>query len=148
MAHQLRRPLAARRPAAGIGAAVGAVLAIGSSLADAPPAAPTDGKGLYAAHCLACHQADGQGVPFMQPPLVGSAWLRSDPEALASFVLSGGFNSGERKQSRNANTMPSFAALDDASLAALLTYVRATFGDNAAPVSAHDVGAARRRLPP
>jgi mono/diheme cytochrome c family protein len=38
----------------------------------APPADPRlAGQQLYARHCLSCHQADGGGVPKMQPPIVG-----------------------------------------------------------------------------
>ena len=104
------------------------------------------GLAAYAANCLACHQADGGGVPGFQPPLVGSPWLRGDPQALATFVLTGGFDSGSRKPSANENIMPPFTQLDDATLATILTFVRAKFGDNAGPVVAEQVAAARSRL--
>lgn len=110
--------------------------------------APADpGVAAYAANCLACHQADGGGVPGFQPPLIGGVWVRSDPQALATFVLTGGFDSGSRKQSANENVMPPFTQLDDTTLAALLTYVRTRFGDNAGPVTPEQVAAARAVLP-
>ncbi len=36
------------------------------------PASYKQGKKLYKAHCLACHQAKGQGIPGAFPPLAGS----------------------------------------------------------------------------
>lgn len=109
---------------------------------------PVDaGQAGYARNCLACHQADGNGVRGFQPALVGSPWLRGDAQALASFVLTGGFDSGSRKSSANENVMPPFSQLDDAALAAILTYIRRSFADEAAPVSAADVAAARATLP-
>ena len=113
----------------------------------APPI--TDpGQAAYAKNCLACHQADGGGVPGFQPPLVGSTWVHGDPQVLATFVLTGGFDSVSRKQSANENVMPPFAQLDDATLAAILTYVRARFGDQAGPVAREQVAAARAAIPP
>jgi len=33
------------------------------------------GKIVYAANCLACHQADGSGVPNLNPPLIQTSWV-------------------------------------------------------------------------
>jgi mono/diheme cytochrome c family protein len=118
--------------------------------ASQPDHAPSsiDGETAYRENCLACHQADGRGVPYFQPPLVGSPWLDGEPQALAAFVLTGGFNSAARKQGPNENVMPAFTHLDDATLAALLTYVRARFGDGKGPVSPDVVTTARREIAP
>jgi mono/diheme cytochrome c family protein len=113
-----------------------------------PPASAASGQSAYAGNCLACHQADGAGVRGFQPALVGSPWVRGDIQALATFVLTGGFDSGARKGGANENVMPPFRHLDDATLAAILTYVRQTFGEHAGPVSAADVALARSHLPP
>ncbi|HZF14762.1 MAG TPA: cytochrome c [Steroidobacteraceae bacterium] len=106
------------------------------------------GQAAYESNCLACHQADGTGVRGFQPALVGSDWVRGDPKVLATFVLTGGFDSAGRKLSANENVMPPFSHLDDATLAAALTYVRMKFGDQASAVSAEEVAAARAQLPP
>ena len=130
-----------------------AALLVGAALLNActssgPPRAAVDpGESAYARNCLACHQADGTGVRGFQPPLVGSPWVRGDAQALATFVLTGGFDSGSRKDSANENVMPPFRQLDDATLAAILTYVRQAFGEHAAAVSAEDVALARSHLP-
>jgi|KBSSwiStaDraftv2_1062776.scaffolds.fasta_scaffold1098987_2 mono/diheme cytochrome c family protein len=138
--------------------------ALGSAAAmvddgSAPPAAATPaaaapvdtrppGQKLYGRHCLSCHQSDGGGVPNMQPAIAGGTWVKGDAQALALFVMSGGFNSAERKDSQNGNVMPPFRQLSDDDLAQILTYIREKFGGGASPVSAADVTAARASLPP
>lgn len=109
--------------------------------------AADEGGKLYARHCLSCHQADGYGVPNMQPAITGGAWVQGDASALALFVLTGGFDSAKRKESESHNVMPAFAHLSDADLAAVLTFIREKFGKGAAPVSAETVAAARAAIP-
>jgi mono/diheme cytochrome c family protein len=106
------------------------------------------GEAVYQEHCLTCHQADGGGVPNLQPALLDSAWVKGEPQPLAAFVLTGGFNSASRTGGANHNVMPAFPQIPDAELAALLTYVRWNFGDKTGPVSVADVAAARKSLPP
>lgn len=122
---------------------------VASFLAAAPAWAgdPAQGQALYKQHCLSCHQADGGGVPNMQPAIAGGTWVQGDARALALFVMSGGFDSAARKDSDLGNVMPPFRQLADAELAAILTYIREKFGNGASPVSAADVTEARTRLP-
>jgi len=128
----------------------------GVAQAASPAAAPASatpadtrppGQRLYAKHCLPCHQADGGGVPNMQPPIVGGTWVKGDAQALALFVMTGGFGSAERKDSANDNVMPEFRQLADADLAEILSYIRAKFGGGGSAVTAADVAAAREKLP-
>ena len=120
-------------------------------MANAEPPAAVDsrplGQQLYGRHCLSCHQADGGGVPDMQPAIAGGSWVQGDARALALFVMTGGFGSAERKQSSVGNVMPAFRQLTDAELAQILTYVRAKFGNGASAVSAAQVAEARATLP-
>jgi mono/diheme cytochrome c family protein len=106
------------------------------------------GQKLYAAHCLSCHQADGGGVPNMQPAIAGGTWVKGDARALALFVMTGGFDSASRKDSDVGNVMPPFRKLTDSDLAAILTFIREKFGDGAAAVTAAQVAEARQSLPP
>jgi mono/diheme cytochrome c family protein len=124
-----------------------------AAAAPAPAAAPVTvtetqlpGQRLYARHCLSCHQSDGGGVPNMQPPIVDGTWVKGDPQALALFVLTGGFDSADRKDSAAHNPMPPFAQLSDEDLAAILTYIRAKFGGGGSAVSAGQVAAARATI--
>ena len=118
---------------------VGGWLVAANAFADEP----ATGQQLYQKHCLACHQADGGGVPNMQPAIVGGTWVKGDARALALFVMTGGFDSASRKDSSVGNVMPPFRQLPDADLAAILTFIRQKFGDGGSPVSAADVAAAR-----
>ena len=70
-----------------------------------------------------------------------------DGKALASFVMTGGFGSSERKDSANDNVMPEFRQLSDEDLAAILTFIRQKFGGGASGVTASDVAEARAALP-
>lgn len=141
---------------AGVSASLLAAIACGETPAPVTPATPAAanadtrpvGQKLYARHCLPCHQADGGGVPNMQPAIAGGTWVKGDAQALALFVMSGGFNSAERKDSANGNVMPPFRQLADDELAQILTYIREKFGPGASPVSAAEVAAAREKLPP
>lgn len=135
-----------------IGAMLGAGLAAAIVVAVAnaqtpPPDTRPPGQRLYGVHCLSCHQADGGGVPNMQPPIAGGTWVQGDARALALFVMSGGFDSASRKDSDVGNVMPPFRQLADADLAEILTYIRQKFGNGASPVTAAEVAEARRSLP-
>jgi mono/diheme cytochrome c family protein len=125
-------------------AAAGVLALAATAFADELP----PGQKLYALHCLSCHQADGYGVPRMQPAIAGGTWVKGDAQALALFVMSGGFDSAARKESENGNVMPPFRQLSDDDLAGILSYIRAKFGSGASPVTATEVGEARKNLPP
>jgi mono/diheme cytochrome c family protein len=121
-----------------------------ASLANAQVPSPdsrTPGQRLYGEHCLSCHQADGGGVPNMQPAIAGGTWVKGDARALALFVMTGGFDSASRKDSDVGNVMPPFRQLADADLAEILTYIRQKFGDGASPVTAAEVAEVRGSLP-
>jgi mono/diheme cytochrome c family protein len=105
-------------------------------------AAPAPGERLYALNCVACHQQHGEGVRGMQPPLAGTPVPVGDPSVLLAWVMF-----GERPaalpRGQYAGVMPQFAYLKDADLAALLTYVRRSFGNHASEVTPEMVAAAR-----
>ena len=136
---------------AAIAALLSGAAAMGADAdAPAPPLASPDamaGQKLYARHCLSCHQADGRGVPNMQPAIAGGTWVKGDVQPLALFVLTGGFDSAGRKESEVDNVMPPFAQLSDDDLAAILTFIRAKFGGGASAVTSVQVAEARATLP-
>ena len=47
------------------------------------------GKKVYNSVCLACHMADGSGVPGMHPPLIETEWVNGDKERLIKITLEG-----------------------------------------------------------
>lgn len=94
----------------------------------APPALATDGKAVFEEVCAACHQAGGVGAPGLAPPLVDpELWQRlgdKAPQYVAGVLvggLSGTITAGGEKYV--ALVMPPQEGLDDATLAAVGTYV-------------------------
>ena len=96
------------------------------------------------AHCSTCHQANGQGLPNIYPALSKSEWLEDD-ERLIKIVLKGLWGpievAGQHfDPSKGVPPMTGFGGmLNDIELAAVLTYVRQSFGNDLNPVSAEQV---------
>ena|SRR5579863_4992655 len=110
------------------------LMILGLLLAAAPAlAAPPDGKTVYASYCQACHQAAGQGMKPVFPALAGDPIVGGPPGPVIERVLKG------------KSSMPPFRGqLDDAQIAAAVTYIRASFGNHASPVSPAQVAAAAK----
>lgn len=88
--------------------------------------------------CAACHQEDGQGRDGLAPPLVGSRWVVGGLDALARIVLNG--------KTSGASTMPPLRSLDDETIAAILTYIRRSWGHESSAVSPAQVKAIRSQI--
>ncbi len=113
------------------------LLALLGALAGCAPAGPPSGRAgadLYNGNCTACHQQDGHGIPGVYPSLAGSRVVLGDPAVFALWVVK-----GRRPESmpagRYATAMPQFGWMKDADVAALLTYLRTSFGNSAPPVA-------------
>lgn len=106
--------------------------------------AAADGKQLFTAHCAACHQASGKGLPGVFPPLDGSEWVTGDPRILANILLHG--VTGEMTVGGNVfkGAMPAFQKLGDAELAAVASYVRSGWTNRAQPIGAGLFAAERK----
>ncbi|AEB12580.1 c-type cytochrome [Marinithermus hydrothermalis] len=108
---------------------VGAVLAFGAwSVA----AAGADGEAVYAQQCAACHQATGEGVPGVFPPLKDNPRL-ADRAYLARVIQEGLSGPIEVNGQTYTGAMPPFANLGGAELEALLDYLQVRFGTASAP---------------
>jgi mono/diheme cytochrome c family protein len=120
--------------------------------AGAPAAEPTttvaggpDGQALYG-RCAACHQPDGAGLAGAFPPLSASEWVTGDPTIPIKVVLHG--LQGEitvAGSTYNSVMLPygGTGEMNDAEVAAVLTYVRSSFGNSASAVTADEVAAVR-----
>jgi mono/diheme cytochrome c family protein len=99
---------------------------------------------VFAGNCAACHQATGKGLPGVFPPLDGSEWVAGDERVVANILLHG--IDGEITVGGNTfkGQMPSFQQLGDAELAAVASYVRASWSNQAAAIKA-EVFAAQRK---
>ena len=93
------------------------------------------GEKVYAANCVACHQANGMGVPNMFPALSGSKLTVGDKAAHLDMVLNG----------KTGTAMAPFKHLSDVEIASVVTFERNSWanktGDMVAPA---DVKAARK----
>ena len=101
------------------------------------------GQGVYSANCAACHQSNGQGLAGAFPPLAGSDYLqgnREDVIAAALFGLSGPITVNDVEYN---GVMPSLGHLPDEDLAAAITYVFGSWGNNLAAVGVDEVAAIR-----
>ena len=104
-----------------------------------PALADDEGRELYSQHCATCHQADGGGVPFMNPPLIDSVVVQGDPETLALWVLTGNSPDDANYESDYEGFMPGFQHVSDEDIAAILTYVRQSFGGSSSVVKSEDI---------
>ena len=106
---------------------------------------PPDGKQVYATTCAACHQLDGTGLTDVYPPLAESEWVTGDEDRLIRIVLHGLTGEIEVGGEIFSGLMPAWGpSLDDAQVAAVLTYVRKSWGNAATPVVPATVARVRR----
>jgi mono/diheme cytochrome c family protein len=106
--------------------------------------AASDGAAVFTSMCAACHQANGQGLPGVFPPLAGSEWVNGKDSTVAAIVLHGITGSLSVKGSRYNGAMPAFGAqLSDEQIAAVLSYLRTQWGNKAAPVATDTVARTR-----
>jgi mono/diheme cytochrome c family protein len=105
-----------------LGTATGAAGAETALLIDA-------GRTAYNLTCAPCHQESGSGLVGLAPALLASPWLQRSDEVLVNIILHGKENPGR------GLVMPPWRQLDDAQVAAILTYARREFGNDARAVS-------------
>jgi len=104
------------------------------------------GEAVYLANCAACHQPNGAGLAGAFPPLAGSDFLKGDRKAVmgaALFGLSGPITVNGVEYN---GVMPSLGHLPDEDLAAALSYVFNSWGNDGAAVSVAEVAALRIEL--
>jgi putative heme-binding domain-containing protein len=98
-------------------------------------------------HCMTCHQPDGEGLDLSGfPPLSKSAWVTEDEDRLIKLTLHGMMGPMElngKKYPGLTPMTPFGGMLSDDDISAVLTYVRNSFGNQAAPVTAAKVKSVR-----
>jgi len=103
------------------------------------------GAPLYEKHCRECHGPSGRGGPFDGPPLAGSAIVQGENASSLINVILQGSDKPDGIGSPTWETMPAYAeSLDDAELAALANFLRASWGNRASPVAPADVAHQRQ----
>jgi glucose/arabinose dehydrogenase/mono/diheme cytochrome c family protein len=109
----------------------------------------TKGKEIYdrEGYCITCHQGDGKGLATSGfPPLAGSEWVTGDVDRLIKLTLHGLYGPLEVSGQSYAGLVPMTpfgGLLNDEEMAAVLTFVRNSFGNEASAVAPADVARVR-----
>lgn len=112
-----------------------------SAPADAsPPSSGTEtaasGEVIYQRQCATCHGANGQGVAGTFPPLDEAEWVTGDTDRLVRILMHGLQGPVEVGGTRYNGVMPAFGGrLNNEEIAALLTYIRSSWGNQASEVT-------------
>jgi len=117
-------------------------------IASTQPAQTSKQKGsaLYKQYCLTCHQADGSGVPRMNPPLIKTSYVTGDKGKLIKWVLQGSVEAVPIEGKTYSNNMPAQSYLTDQQIADVLTYIRSSFGNKSSAILPADVKAVRASI--
>src|SRR6476660_9127918 len=101
------------------------------------------GLAVYKQTCIACHQANGQGIPNAFPPLAKSDYLNKDVNRAIKQVIKGSSGPITVNGKTFNGAMPP-QNLNDQQIADVLTYVYANWGNNKSKVTAAMVKARRK----
>ena len=137
--------LYANPPAAGA-AGTGTAAGTGAQVAAAgAPAGMAKGQQVYSANCASCHGAAGAGIPGTFPPLAGNADVTGDPKAIihtVAYGLSGSIKVGGTSYN---GMMPAWKGnLKDDEIAAVITFIRNSWGNKANPVAVKDLASVKK----
>jgi mono/diheme cytochrome c family protein len=126
-----------------------ALAACGVGFAAEEQRSPNTGRAgldLYLANCSACHQANGEGMPGVFPPLKGSGVVNKVDGAKHIQVVLNGMQGARAGGVVYSTPMPPFSGrLSDAEIADLINYERSDWGNHGAPVTATQVAVERSR---
>ena len=101
-----------------------------------PPVAPltaadqrrfNTGKALYEVNCVGCHLAEGQGQPRVSGPLAGSKIVNGAADVMIRVLING-------KEGTIGLMPPLGSTMSDDDLAAVITFVRRSWGNRGDPV--------------
>ena len=104
------------------------------------------GKNVFESNCLACHQANGEGIPHAFPPLAKSDFLNADHNRAISILLHGRSGPMTVNGEKFDGVMPAIA-LNNSQIANVLTYVLNSFGNNGGQVTPAQVDQQRKVVP-
>jgi nitrite reductase (NO-forming) len=100
------------------------------------------GENVFTANCVACHQANGQGIPAAFPPLAGSDFLNADKTRAIKTIIHGLTGEVTVNGQKFNSVMPALA-LNDEDVANVLTYVYSAWDNNETEVTPKDVADVR-----
>jgi mono/diheme cytochrome c family protein len=115
-----------------------------------PPTGGPDlmrGKAVYENICGLCHNNDGTGKPGQAPPFVGSEWALGRPDHMIRIPLAGLSGPVQVAGQQYNLSMPAMGAtLSDDDLAAVLTYIRQSWGNKVSAITPEQVKAVRAQV--
>lgn len=105
------------------------------------------GKTIYLQRCMACHQADGGGVPRLNPPLDAASKVKgNDKVYLVRVIIKGMTERVELDGEYYDNNMSANPDLTDMQITDVLNYIRNSWSNKANAVTVAEVKAARAKI--
>lgn len=102
------------------------------------------GAKVYAGNCASCHQADGQGLPHVFPPLAGDPVVTADDPTQHIRIVLHGLQGKTIEGVSYASPMPAFGGrLSNREIAAVINHERTSWGNDAPTITPEDVAALR-----
>lgn len=110
-----------------------------------PAEAALSGAAIYQDRCAICHESSGQGIVGSFPPLAGNPHVTApDPSSAIAAVLNGMLVDITVRGHRYVGGMPGWRNwLSDGDVAAVVTYIRTSWGNRGSPASAAQVARIR-----
>ncbi len=103
-------------------------------------ASASDGAKVYQTNCSSCHQANGQGVAGTFPPLAANPVVTGDATKVIHIVKYGLNGKIEVKGTSYNGMMPAWGQqLSNGDIAAVVTYIRNSWGNKASAVTESQV---------
>ncbi len=103
------------------------------------------GEKVFKQNCVACHGAGGAGQPGVFPTLHGTTWVVGSEKRLAGILLHGLQGPIDVNGTIYNGAMPAWGAqLSDEQIAAVTTYIRSSWGNNAPEITPEKIAAARQ----
>jgi mono/diheme cytochrome c family protein len=102
------------------------------------------GQKVFTTNCSSCHQANGKGQPGVFPPLAGNSFVTGPATAVISVVKNGKSGPITVNGTKYNGQMPAWkGTLSDGDIAAVVSYIRNSWGNKASSVTAAQVTAAK-----
>jgi mono/diheme cytochrome c family protein len=115
-----------------------------TSVAMSSAAAMQAGAKVYTTNCSSCHQANGKGQPGVFPPLAGNSTVTGPAADVITIVKNGKSGKITVNGTSYNGQMPSWkGTLSDSDIAAVITYIRGSWGNHASAVTAAQVTATK-----
>lgn len=105
-----------------------------------------EGETLFGSTCAACHQATGEGIPGVFPPLRGNAAVNDDDPGTQLLTMLNGRHGTKIGGQVYSGVMPPFGSqFSDVQIADIANYERSSWGNHAKPVTPAEIAALRAK---